>query len=154
MVDRSALGHEFPPYRLQVERGKIAEFARSILSQEQLYYSTEAARAAGFEDVPVPPTFSAVESHWNRNRQDVLKLDLRRVLAGGCEWEYLKPVVAGEVLTVRSRIADIQTKMSKRGPMSVIVRETRFDNEAGDTAFIARSTVLEMPPRDQGNDAA
>lgn len=146
MVDRSKIGHEWPPYTIDVERGKIAEFARAIKTDDPVYRDIEAARAAGYADLPAPPTFSAVAAHWSPRvsvEQD-LGVDLKRVLAGGAEWEYLGEIVAGETLTVRSRIADIVDKSGSRGPMTLVVMENSFRNAGGEEVLRVRSTMIEL----------
>ncbi|GAA1002341.1 hypothetical protein Aple_000130 [Acrocarpospora pleiomorpha] len=144
MADRRDLiGHTYPPYTLPVEHGKVREFALAVKDADPAYRDLEEAHAAGYRSLPVPPTFSAVTSHWAA-RQDVLGLDLRRVLAGGAEWEYLGEIVAGDVLTVRSRVADVQEKNGSRGPMTLIVTEHDFVNQQAETVLRLRSTAIEL----------
>ncbi|GII66179.1 hypothetical protein Skr01_62640 [Sphaerisporangium krabiense] len=145
MTDRRHLvGHAYTPYTFPVEHGKVREFALAVKDEDPVYHDVEAARAAGYRHLPVPPTFSAVTSHWAVRDVDVLRLDLRRVLAGGAEWEYLGDIVAGDVLTVRSRIADVQEKTGSRGPMTLMITEHEFVNEREETVMRMRSTVIEM----------
>lgn len=148
MVDHSKIGHEWAPYTIEVERGKIAEFARAIKTGDAVYLDREAARAAGYADVPAPPTFSAVGQHWAPPVpvEDDLGVDLRRVLAGGADWEYLGDIVAGDVLTVHGRIADIVDKRGSRGPMTLLIRENTFVNQHGETVLRLRSTMIELAP--------
>jgi hypothetical protein len=154
VVDRSKIGHEWAPYTMQVERGKVREFADAVFSDDAVYRDVEAARAAGYPDLPVPPTFSAVTAHWSPQTsvEDDLGVDLKRVLAGGAEWEYLGEIVAGETLTVRGRIADIVEKQGSRGPMTLVIRENTFCNERGEDVLRVRSTMIELgQPADGGS---
>ncbi len=146
MVDRTGLiGHAYPPYSFPVEHGKVREFAVAVKDRDPVYLDVEKARSAGYAHLPVPPTFSAVTTHWAvRDGEDVLGLNLRRVLAGGAEWEYLGDVVVGDVLTVRSRIADVLDKSGSRGPMTLIVTEHEFVNQRAETVMRLRSTVIEL----------
>ncbi|GII87842.1 hypothetical protein Ssi03_58320 [Sphaerisporangium siamense] len=145
MTDRRHLiGHAYTPYTFPVEHGKVREFARAVKDEDPVYHDVEAARAAGYRHLPAPPTFSAVTSHWATRNVDVLRLDLRRVLAGGAEWEYLGDIAAGDVLTVRSHIADVQEKTGSRGPMTLVITEHEFVNEREETVMRLRSTVIEM----------
>ncbi|MEV7011481.1 MaoC family dehydratase N-terminal domain-containing protein [Streptosporangium sp. NPDC051022] len=146
MVDRSGLiGHEYPSYSFPVEHGKVREFALAVKNDDPVHHDVEAARAAGYAHLPVSPTFSAVTSHWAvRSGPDVLGMDLKRVLAGGAEWEYLGDIVAGDVLTVRSRIADVLSKNGSRGPMTLVVTEYTFVNQRDETVLRLRSTVIEL----------
>ncbi|GAA4232648.1 hypothetical protein FHR32_008607 [Streptosporangium album] len=145
MADRRDLiGHAYTPYTFPVEHGKVREFALAVKDDDPVYRDVGVARSVGYRHLPMPPTFSAVTSHWAVRDEDVLRLDLRRVLAGGAEWEYLGDVVAGDVLTVRAHIADVQEKTGSRGPMTLLITEYDFVNQHEETVMRVRSTVIEM----------
>ncbi|MEZ5176739.1 MAG: MaoC family dehydratase N-terminal domain-containing protein [Acidimicrobiales bacterium] len=42
---------------LVVERAPLTAFARAVHADDPVYRNADAARAAGFDDVPAPPTF-------------------------------------------------------------------------------------------------
>ncbi len=148
MADQSLIGYQFPEFRFTVEEGKVAEFAKAIFATDPLYLDLDAAQQQGYNSLLAPPTFSAVTLHWQPQQDgNALNLDLTRVLAGGNEWEYLRPVVAGETFTVRTRIADVSKKQGSRGEMTFIIREMGFYDAHDSLALIARSTIIEMPPR-------
>lgn len=147
MADESLIGHRFPAFRFRIEEGKLAEFARAIHAEDPIYVDAAAARRAGFTAQPAPPTFSCATAHWQPAQDgNPLGLDLRRVLAGGNEWEYRRPLLAGEEFEVRTLIADVTRKQGSRGPMILIVREMGFYDAAGELALVARSTIIELPP--------
>lgn len=144
MRSRDALlATRIDPYEMHVERGKVVEFARAVLADDPVHTDVDAARAAGHPDLVAPPTFSAVTGHWSPPR-DVLGLDLRRVLAGGNEWEYVRPVHAGEVLTVHTRVSDVTHKTGSRGGMTLMVLESEFRGTDGEPCLVNRSTVIEL----------
>lgn len=147
MVDQSIIGLQFPEFRFRVEEGKIAEFARAIHCTDPCHFDLEAARELGFSAQPAPPTFSTASMHWQPPQgDDALGLDLERVLAGGNEWEYIRPMVAGEEFTVRTHIADVSKKQGSRGEMTLILREMGFYDANDELVLIARSTIIELPP--------
>ncbi len=43
-----------------IERGKVAEFARATFETHPAFFQPEAARAAGFDNIPVPLTYPIV----------------------------------------------------------------------------------------------
>jgi hypothetical protein len=49
-----------PPVRVQIERGPVMLFARAVKDDSPVYASERAARDAGFDRVPVPPTYTFV----------------------------------------------------------------------------------------------
>ncbi len=147
MADEALIGYRFPTFSFRVEEGKLSEFARAIHADDSIYFDAEAAHRAGFAAQPAPPTFSCVTAHWQPAQDgNPLNLDLRRVLAGGNEWEYHRPLLAGETLEVRTHISDVTRKQGSRGPMTLIVREMDFYDATGELALVARSTIIELPP--------
>lgn len=149
MADASLIGHESPEGRMPVERGKIAEFARATFATSPVFTDIEAARQAGFRDVPAPPTFVVASAHFVPSDPGLnAKIDMKRILAGGAEWEFIRPLTAGEELTVRSRVVDVETKQGKRGPMTLITREVSYFDAGGELVQRMRSTMIEMPPQE------
>ena len=73
-----------------------------------------------------------------------MKLDYRRLLHGEQEFEYVRPIRAGDVLTFRSRTKDVFEKAGKRGgTMLFIVGETEFTNQRGEVVAYMRNTAIE-----------
>ncbi len=150
MADHPLLGRSAPAISMPVEAGKIAEFARATLTRDPVYTDRAAAEAQGLENVAAPLTFTVSAAlHPGADSNLLEGIDLKRVLAGGAEWEFFRPLVAGETLTLSARIADVQIKQGKRGPMTVITREVSFHDEAGALVQVMRSNILEMPPREE-----
>jgi len=147
MADQSLIGYQFPTFRFKVEEGKVAEFAKAIFCTDAVYFDVNAANSLGYAAQPAPPTFSTVASYWQPQQEgNPLNLDLQRILAGGNEWEYLRPMLAGEEFTVRTHIADVTQKRGAKGEMTLIVREMGFYDQNENLALIARSTIIELPP--------
>ncbi|GAA5078416.1 ribosomal protein S28E/S33 [Thermocatellispora tengchongensis] len=145
MADRGLIGWEYQCYSFPVEHGKVREFAVAVKDDDPVLHDVAAARAAGYADLPAPPTFSAVTAHWAPpGGLDALGLDLRRVLAGEAEWEYLEDIVAGDVLTVRSRVADVVGKTGSRGAMTLVTTEHTFTDQHDRTVLRLRTTVIEL----------
>jgi acyl dehydratase len=99
-------------------------------------------------DAPLaPPTFLMTMAFWSGDlgsTRSAVKMDLRRVLHGEQDFEYVKPVRAGDVLSYRSRTKDVFEKAGKRGgKMLFVVSETEFSNQAGEVVAYLRSTVIE-----------
>jgi acyl dehydratase len=140
-VDKSAIGRTGEPVTMHVERGKIQEFARAIKDDDPLYYDEgHAAKEAG--GIMPPVTFLQTVAHWDDGRgRPRLPFDLKRVLHGEQEFEFLAPIHAGDVLTAVSRIVDVYEKPGKRGgSMTFAVTETEYRNAQG--ALVARARAV------------
>jgi hypothetical protein len=122
-----------------VERGKISEFARACLNVSAAHDGPEAI---------APPTFPQTLSFWrmrqNRPREAGREgMDMRRVLHGEQEFEYLRPLRAGDVLTTSSRVKDQYEKEGKRGgTMKFVVTETVFKDQHGEIVAYSRGTSI------------
>jgi len=138
-IDRGVIGQWGPEGRLCVERGKIAEFAKAVKEDNPAFTQGEAP--------PAPPTFLMTIAHWmgslGETRQGI-KLDYRRLLHGEQEFEYVRPIRAGDVLTFRSRTKDVFQKEGKRGgTMTFVLGETEFRNQRGEVVAYMRNTAIE-----------
>ena len=143
-VDKSYIGRTGEPVTMHVERGKIREFARAIKDDDPLYFDeAHAKREAG--GIMPPVTFLQTVGHWDDGRgRPRPPFDLKRTLHGEQEYEFLKPIYVGDVLTAVSKIVDIYDKPGKRGgSMNFAVTETTYTNQRGDVVARARHISIE-----------
>jgi len=148
MPDRSVVGKTYPPFTVRVEHGKVREYAEAIRDDNPLYRDEEAARRSPFGGIIAPPTF-ARNFWWEGTAvQDDLGFDPRYRIHGEQEFEYHQPIKAGDVLTGQIRVVDVYEKAGKRGgKMTFGVIETTYRNARGETALVARRTIIETTPQ-------
>ena len=146
MVDKSVIGKEYPEFTFEVEKGKVKEFARAIEDQSAELHDEKAAKEAGFEGIALPPTFPTVFAMAGGLMEVMLndlKLDLARILHGGQQYEYLKPIKPGDIVTGKVKIADAFEKQGKSGTMDFIVMETTYTNQNGEKVLVDTSTMIQ-----------
>ena len=141
MLDRTLIGRESEPTVVEVEKGAIRRFAESLGDPSPLALDEAAARAAGFAGLVAPPTF-AFTLGWSERFRHSLDLGTRSVLHGEQSFEFTRPIVSGDRLVVRSKVADVQERAGASGPMDVLVIEDEGRGEKGDLVFKARSTFI------------
>lgn len=138
-IDRSVIGVWGPSRTMRVEYGKIAEFARAVRDDNPEYRQDDRP--------PAPPTFLMTIAHWIGDlgaTRPGIKLDYRRLLHGEQDFEYLRPIRAGDVLTFRSRTKDVFEKQGKRGgTMTFVIGETEFRDQDGEVVAYMRNTAIE-----------
>jgi hydroxyacyl-ACP dehydratase HTD2-like protein with hotdog domain len=61
---------------------------------------------------------------------------------GEQEFEYTRPIRAGETLTLKGRIADIYEKTGSSGTLDFVVLETEAKDADGKTVFFSRNTLI------------
>ncbi|BDG09357.1 MaoC family dehydratase N-terminal domain-containing protein [Anaeromyxobacter paludicola] len=141
MLDRSLVGRESEPVTVEVERGAIRRFAEAIGDQNPIYEDEAAARSAGFAALATPPTFPSVLAGNDRFRQS-LGLDPGSFLHGEQSFEYGRPLVAGDRVTVRSRVAEVSERPGPSGPAELLVIEDEGRDASGALLFRARQTLV------------
>jgi acyl dehydratase len=132
MIDTRHIGHQLPPYAVDVEKGRLKFFAKAIGQTDPVYTDDAAAKAAGHPSLPVPPTFLfclEMDSPNPGALRDLLDLPVPKVLHGEQRFTYHAMAFAGDTLTFEQRIADIYAK--KGGLLEFVVRETRVTNQHG-----------------------
>ena len=142
-MDKDAIGRTGKPSTMRIEYGKIREFAMAIKDDNPIYFDeTFAQEEAG--GVLAPPTFTMTQAFWGRGEGPKLDLDYRRLLHGEQEFEYVRPIRAGDVLTGVGKITDVYKKPGKRGgEMTFAVLETEYRNQKGEVVLYSRSTLIE-----------
>ncbi|MBI3784988.1 MAG: MaoC family dehydratase N-terminal domain-containing protein [Deltaproteobacteria bacterium] len=143
-MDKSEIGNVGNAVTMPIERGKIREFAKAIKDDNPLYFDEDYARKVAGGIVP-PPTFTMTSGFWDEGpRKPLLTYDVRRLLHGEQEFEYLAPVHAGDILTGTTRVSDVYEKQGSRGgTMTFGTLETTFTNQRGEKVLISRSTLVE-----------
>lgn len=138
------IGRSGSPVTMRVEHGKIREFASAIKDDNPIYFDEERAKREAGGVMP-PPTFTMTQAFWDDGRGRIdLGLDLRRVLHGEQEFEYLRPIYAGDVLAATGRISNVEKRPGKRGgEMTLVTLETEYKNQRGEVVLYARSTIIE-----------
>jgi hydroxyacyl-ACP dehydratase HTD2-like protein with hotdog domain len=61
---------------------------------------------------------------------------------GEQEFEYVRPIRAGETLTLTGRIGDIYEKTGSSGIMDFVVLETEATDREGQRVFFSRNTLI------------
>lgn len=145
MVDQSAVGRSFTPVTAHVEPGRLRYFLNTLGERNPVYRDEQAARAAGYSAVPVPPTYLFCLEMMDAERPfeflTELGIDLARVLHGEQRFAYHAPVVVGDTLTFKSRVTSIADK--KGGAMTMVVVATEVTNQHGaHVADTARTIVV------------
>jgi hypothetical protein len=140
VVDRNALGAEGEPFILEVERGKIREYARAIRSEHSAYLGDER---------PVAPAhFLTTTFLWEGDEGNPWPLvEMSPARGMHAEQEYVfhgPPPRAGTRLTCRSRIEEIYEKQGTRGGgLTFVIMTTEFRDESGALRAVARMTAVE-----------
>lgn len=153
MVDRNAIGRESKPALNEVEKGAIRRFAEALGETNPIYFEEAAARAAGYRSVVAPPTFPTTLRAGSDLRESLLLAPGKHLLQAEQTIEYARPLVAGDKLTVKSRVADISQRATPSGMTDVVVIEDDGRNDAGELVYRTRALwVVRNAPKHATGD--
>ena len=145
---------------LVTERGPVTRFAEAVTETSPIYKRRDAAPAAGFDDIPVPPTwFFSAAGHWGAFPEDQpadavpdknptmeiigqLMAKGGMVLHGEQEFTYHKPVTVGMTVRSEGEVVDLYEKPTGERTMTFLVTETKYFDEAGELAVTARMNLI------------
>lgn len=144
MIDKALIGKTFPAYAVEVEKGRLRFFAKVIGETDPIFVDEDAAKAAGYRSLPLPPTFlfaMEIEQPDPLAWFDEVGMELPKVLHGEQSFTYHRQACAGDVLTFESRIVDVYDK--KNGALDFVVKETRVTDQAGNHVADLRSVIVQ-----------
>ncbi len=149
MINPSIAGTDLGEVRFPIERSKLAELSRAYGDDDPVWHDAEAARAAGFDTLPTPPTATILGDHWRPG--GIVELareigaDPARLLHGEASWELLQPIAPGDELVARQRVESVKTREGKRGgTMTIVTLETEFVNaKRGEVVARRRDALIE-----------
>lgn len=149
MANFDAIGEEGTPFELDVERGKIREFARATGSQNPDYLESEAP--------PMPATFLTTQFFWQTptsNPWSKVEFSPKRGLHAEQEFTFHgPPPKAGTKLTGTSKVTNIFEKQSSRGgTMSFVEMVTEYRDASGTLVAESKMTGVETAPKEDGNE--
>jgi len=146
---QAAIGRESPPVTHELDRHACRMFARAVGYTNPIYFDEDAARAAGYRDIPAPPGFLG-HPVFNPGRASVpgyasLRFDtpLKRILNVGTDIEYLADVCAGDVLTATTKLTGFTERVGSVGPMLITSRETTYTNQEGRVVARMRGSAIQ-----------
>ena len=147
MFDTSKIGQSFPPFTVEVERGKIRELALAIGDDNPIYSSREAAQEAGYPDVPLYPTSPTTFVFWGNMKMVgqlvSLGINVMRILHGEEEYEYLAPIYPGDTLTGVMTLVDGKSRQGQGGSsMDILTTEIRYTNQHNQPVLNARQVII------------
>jgi acyl dehydratase len=153
-LDPSFVGRKGGRARVVIERGPVANFARAVKDTNPVFQDAEAAKEAGFDTIPVPPTFLMGAQFWGAFPElqpedpganpmaEVVAEYFRQgglLLHGEQTFIYERPLRVGDVLDCEVEIVDTYEK----GSMTFTISETRYvDAGTGELVVTARTNSI------------
>jgi acyl dehydratase len=164
-VDTSVIGKSTGTQRVVVERQPLSNFAKAVKDTNPIYFDPRAAKTAGFDAIPAPPTWSFAMAGWGTYPE--LQGDLSKVQAnpmfeiigklqakgglvlhGEQEFEYHRPILAGDVLVGEGKVTEAYEKETGSALMTFVVSETTWmDDKTGEPVVTTRFNLIHRAPK-------
>jgi acyl dehydratase len=146
MANREMIGTTFEPVTATIDAESVKAFARALGDLNPLYVDQTLAESSPFGALVAPPTypiaFMAQSMSGAAGSFDKLGLNFMTLVHGEQEFEYDRPILAGEALTLRARIADVSEKQGRSGTLDILVLETEGTDSDGKRVFVSRQTLV------------
>lgn len=107
------VGMTLPEFEFGVDRSQLRLFCKAIGETRPVHNDPAAARAAGYRDLPAPPTFPFSICFNPDDPFDSfghLGVSLSNVLHGEQRFEYFEPICAGDVVKVKRTVTGYEQK--------------------------------------------
>lgn len=143
MSAKDYIGRQLSSFTFDVERSQLRLFAKAIGENRPMYLDVDAAKAAGYRDLPAPPTFPFTIGMNPDDPFDMLKtidVDLARLLHGEQSFEYFGPICAGDRVRVKREIIDAYEK--KGGALSFFVIGFTYEDARSAEPFCTARQIL------------
>ena len=128
----------------EIEKGAIRRWADAIGDPNPLYHDEEYAKKRGYRSIIAPPAFIGQYAFpvKSSQKQARIRSPFTRNLNGGNEYEFFKPVQAGDVITSTTKLAELFEREGRLGRMLFVIYETTYKNQNGEVVAKARNTSI------------
>ena len=156
---KSWIGREVRyPAQEKLGRASLRYFALAIDDDNPLYRDDAYAREAGYPSAIAPPTFVVETCQYAHRRPDEhgymghawhLPVHGCRMIRAGNDYEFLRPVLPEDRVSVTWTLEDIVERASSRGGTQLFVTSVgRYYDETGGLLAVNRETLVYQPLAD------
>ena len=144
---KAKIGLESGTSVYEIDRSAIRRWAEAIGDPNPLYRDEEYARSKGYRDIIAPPGFIAqygfpVKHIADGNGGGHFQSPSEKSLNGGNEYEFFKPIQAGDTIMSKISLAELRERDGRMGKMLIAISEQTFRNQDGEIVAKSRSTGI------------
>jgi hypothetical protein len=127
----SLLNVEFGPEVYEIEKGMLKKFAEAIDDPNPRWLNE------------APPTFpAALVPTQLLHKLFNADIPLKRLLNGTSELEYIKPIRAGDIISVAARLTRLRQVAGAEGPTLFMFTEMTYTNQRGEVVVKGKNTYI------------
>ncbi len=143
------------PAQEELGRASIRYFALAMADDNPLYRDDDYAREAGHPSVIAPPTLICETCQYAHRPPDAdgyighewhLDVPDSRMIRAGNDYEFVRPILPSDRISVTWTLEDIAERSSSRGGTQIFVNTVaRYRDAAGEIVAINRETIVYQP---------
>jgi acyl dehydratase len=143
------------PAREEMGRASIRYFALAIDDDNPLYQDDDYARGAGYPSLIAPPTFVVESCQYAHRRPNEhgyighlweLPITGCRMIRAGNEYEFVRPVLPSDRISVTWTLEDIVERKARAGGTQLFVTTvSRYYDAGGEMVALNRETTVYQP---------
>jgi hydroxyacyl-ACP dehydratase HTD2-like protein with hotdog domain len=137
MPSKDMIGRVLSTGSATVTADHVAAFADALGDQDPRYRGPHAVAPPTY-----PVAFMVQAMSGGMDTFQELGLNFMTLVHGEQEFEYRRPIRAGETLTLTGRIADVYEKTGASGTLDFVVLETEAQDAGGQVVFFSRNTLI------------
>jgi len=143
---RGRIGTEECTTIYEVEKGTIHRYTLAVGDPNPLWQDREYARKEGYEDIIALPAL-VLALGWDEFEQQFQQyMPYNSGVHGSTEVEFYEPIHPNDVITVKSKLADVYSRKGKRfGDMAFLVFERVYTNQKQQLVAKCRQTQVSFP---------
>ena len=140
---KQRVGESLKPVIYEVEKNQIRRFARAIGEDNPIHVDEQVAKKSGYGGLVAPPTFAGSLCDMEKIFAEY-DLDPQSTMHAEEEYEYFRPIVAGDVISVTHELADAYPKQAPGGRLLFVVIVSRGLDKRSRDVFKSRRVLVEL----------
>ena len=138
------VGYETVPQTIEIDKSMIRRFVEAVGDPNPLWQDEAKDHLSRYDGIVAPPSLvcAVLLTGTDRPLDVVEHLLPSRILDGGAEWEVVRPIRLGEIITVVNRLADLTERQGRYGPMLMVSWEATWRDERQEVVARALSTTI------------
>ncbi len=139
---KKLVGIEAEPEFWDVEKGHIKRFAQAIGDENPIYYDEEYAKKTRYGGIVAPPFFLIDAGLVKLVDRLVAMCPELANINGSTEIEFYRPMMVGDRIKTVAKLADVEEKVGKSGPMIFLTIEVTYTNQRQEIVAKCRNIFI------------
>lgn len=141
MIDKKFIGKKYPAVEYEVSFEAVRLYAQATGQESPIFNDRRTGLNSEYHGCLAPPCFASYPDGISTRQMffdTELNLDFEHLVHGEQDYEFLKPVVCGDILTITGSIENI----IGRGDNDILIYRTEHVNQRGELVTVSKGTFV------------